>query len=324
MTRRVVAITNPRSASGRTGKRWPAIRADLAARGLAVDVRMTAGPGDATALTRRAIAEGYDLIVAVGGDGTINEVVNGFFPSNGGAATPASDAPALGVIPSGSGGDFRRSLGVPCEIAAAVDVIASGTARPCDVGRLTSAAGGEARHFINIADCGVGGEVAARVNASRGKRIGGTPAFFFHSMSVLMSYRARAVEIELDGELLERTVQNVVVANGRAFGGGMQVAPHACLDDGLFDIVIINAASRLRTARDMPLVYRGRHIGRDGVELRRATTVSVRHAAGEEPLLFEAEGEDFGATGAVLTCLPNAIRVYAGAGAAFAKPWLAR
>ena len=262
---RVVAIANPRSAAGRTAKRWPAIRTELAARGIEVEVQMTSGPGDATGLARQALTNGHDLVVAVGGDGTINEVVNGFFAEDGAAIN--SDA-ALAVIPSGSGGDFRRSAGIPADFASAVAVIAEGVTHRCDVGRIEATGGGDARHFINIADCGVGGEVAARVNAGRGKRFGGTPAFFYHSMAVLMTYRARRVEIELDGEVLERSVQNVVIANGRYFGGGMMVAPQARLDDGIFDVVIINAASRLQTARDLPSVYRGHHIGRNGVELR--------------------------------------------------------
>jgi diacylglycerol kinase (ATP) len=300
-------VMNPASAGGRTHRNWPATAAVLRSAGVAFDLHRTAAPGDATDAVRHALASGYRTVIVVGGDGTLNEVVNGFFDA---AGDPIASEAALGLLPSGTGGDFRRAAAIPARIAAAAALIASGSRRRIDAGRVDFA-GGQRRFFINIADCGMGGEVAARVNRSTYKAGGprGSAMFLATSLATLLSYVSRTARIDIDGTCIERDVRSVVIANGRYFGGGMNVAPGAELDDGRFDVVIIGETGRTRALTGIPSLYSGRHLKRREVEVHRARVVRV--TCDGAPMLFDVEGEQVGATPATLTCMPAAISLCA-------------
>ena len=172
-------------------------------------------------------------------------------------------------------------------------------------------ADGQRRFFVNIADCGMGGEVAARVNRRGRKRGGarGSAMFLAISLSTLLRYASRVAHIEIDGMRIDRDVRSVVVANGRYFGGGMRVAPGAELDDGRFDVVIIGETGRTRALIGIPSLYRGRHVRRPEVEVHRARVVRV--SCDGAPMLFDVEGEQVGTTPATLTCLPRVISICA-------------
>jgi YegS/Rv2252/BmrU family lipid kinase len=303
----ILVIVNPASAGGRTARQWPRVAALLRTAGIQYEAHHTRERGEATTVAREALRSGRERIVAVGGDGTLNEVLNGFFDEHG---KPLGDGAVLGVIPSGTGGDFRKSAAIPRGTAEAVALLSSKAAAIIDAGRLDFG-DGTRRHFINIADCGIGGEVVARVNRNRFKGGGsrGTAVFLWESMAALMTFGGRPVRVSIDGERYVGTVQSVVVANGRFFGGGMHVAPRAVLDDGAFDVVIVESMGRLRSLSSMPSLYRGRHLGRPGVIHRRATVVGIE--AIDDPLLFDVEGEQVGQTPAVITCLPGAITLCA-------------
>jgi YegS/Rv2252/BmrU family lipid kinase len=303
VTPTTVAVVNPASGAGRTGRRWPELRRALAAAGVDVEERLTTAPGAATELTRAALRDGCERVIAVGGDGTLNEVVNGFLDGDGAPVAPGA---VLSLLPSGTGGDFRRTAGIPAETAGAVAVLAAGHSRPVDVGRLTLD-GGPARHFVNIADCGIGGEVVARVNRSS-KRAGGTATFLWHSLASLLVYSPRAARLEIDGAVEEGRFQNVVVANGRYFGGGMCVAPGAELGDGLFDVVLFGDLPRVRSITGIRRIYAGTHIGRPGIRMVRARRVRVVPLE-QPPLSFEMEGEEVGPAPATLTLLPGVLRL---------------
>ena len=222
---RTLVVVNPASAGGRTGKRWPVLRAALERIGVAYDVHHTSAPRDATTATRQALAGGYDRVVSCGGDGTLNEVVNGFFGPDGRALS--SDA-VLGLLPSGTGGDFRRTLGLSTDPTALAAVLAANHVRRLDAGRITyDDPATPPTQFINIADCGVGGEVVARVNRSRSKGGGvrGTAVFLGISLTALLTFGGRPIRLILDGAGSTLEIQNLVVANGRYFGGGMRIAP---------------------------------------------------------------------------------------------------
>jgi YegS/Rv2252/BmrU family lipid kinase len=307
LTSPAFVVLNPASAGGRTHRNWPAIRTALGAAGVAFDLHRTTGEGEATHAVRTALASGYRAIVVVGGDGTLNEAVNGFFDAEG---DPIAVDASIGILPSGTGGDFRKAAGIPAGLGAAARLIASGSSQLIDVGRVDFA-DGTRRFFINIADCGMGGEVAARINRSGRKRGGlrGSAMFLSASLTTLWGYRSRVARIDVDGVLIERDVRSVVVANGRYFGGGMRVAPDAALDDGHFDVVIIGETGRTRALIGIPSLYRGRHLGKREVEVRRGRVVRV--TCEDPPMLFDVEGEQVGTTPATLTCLPGAIRLCA-------------
>jgi YegS/Rv2252/BmrU family lipid kinase len=305
MTAAALVVLNPVSAGGRTLRRWPATTRALHSAGVTFEVHRTAGPDDATQAVRAALERGCRTIVAVGGDGTLNEVVNGFFDVGG---APIGGDAILALLPSGTGGDFRRAAGIPDDVEAAARLIAMRSVRRIDAGRIDFGDGSR-RFFLNIADCGMGGEVVARVNRSTAKRGGarGSAIFLATSLMTLLRYPSRPARIEIDDTVIERDVRSVVIANGRYFGGGMHVAPNAVLDDGHFDVVIIGATGRTRAVTGIPSLYRGRHLKRGEVDVYRARTVRV--ACEGEPMLFDVEGEQVGATPATLTCLPAAIAV---------------
>jgi YegS/Rv2252/BmrU family lipid kinase len=300
-------VLNPASAGGRTHRNWPAIRAALGSAGVTFDLHRTTAEGDATHAVRDALAGGYRTIVVVGGDGTLNEAVNGFFDP---AGDPIGGEASIALLPSGTGGDFRRVARIPSGLDAAARLIASGSKRSIDVGRVDFA-DGKRRFFVNIADCGMGGEVVARINRSAHKRGGvrGSAMFLGASLATLWGYTSRVARVEVDGVTSERDVRSVVIANGRYFGGGMRVAPDAELDDGRFDVVIIGETGRTRALTGIPSLYRGRHVRRREVQVHRARVVRV--SCQDAPMLFDVEGEQVGTTPATLTCLPSAIRLCA-------------
>ncbi|MBV8529001.1 MAG: diacylglycerol kinase family lipid kinase [Candidatus Dormibacteraeota bacterium] len=302
---RTLVVVNPASAGGSTMHRWGHGEHMLHALGIAFDVHVTTAPGSATGAVRDALRDGMQRVVAIGGDGTLNEVVNGFFDEHG---APLGAHAALCLVTSGSGGDFARTAHIPRSQARALRALLSGRTRTIDAGRIDFA-DGSLRFFVNVADCGVGGEVVARVNRSRVKGGGmrGSAVFLYQSLATLLQYSGLDVAVTVDGRLIERRVQSVVVANGRYIGGGMRIAPDAELDDGLFDVVIVESAGRLKTIRGVPSLYRGTHVRRPQVEVCRARQVRIDH--GSTPLLFDVEGEQVGQTGATITCLPGALRL---------------
>ena len=308
---RTLVVVNPASAGGRTARRWPRIRAALDALHVEYDVHETTGPGDATVVTAGAIEGGVERVIAAGGDGTLNEVVNGYFTADG---VPRNPEAVLGLLPSGTGGDFRRAAGIPTHPMQLAALVKLNTTRRIDAGRIVyDDPATPPRMFINIADCGVGGEVVAKVNRSSGKGGGlrGTAVFLGISLATLATYRGRRVRLIVDGSHSGQSVQNVVVANGRCFGGGMRIAPDAELDDGLFDIVVLPAYGRTRTLLSMPSVYRGRHLTKPGVRSERGAEVRIEPLDDRGPLLFDVEGEQVGEAPATLTVVAGSIRLLA-------------
>ena len=301
-----LVLVNPVSAGGHTMRRWPHIRAALFRAGVAMNAHLTLAPGDATLVTRREIARnGVRRVVAVGGDGTLNEVVNGCFDDR---CTPLAEGISVGLIPSGTGSDLRRTLGLPTDPDAAARVLAGGSVRQIDLGRIDFGDGSH-RLFVNVADCGLGGEVVARVNRSREKRGGpvGTAVFLGVSIRELMSYRNREVLLTIDGQESRRRVQQVVVANGRCFGGGMRIAPDADPADGLLDVVVVGDVSRIGALRAVPRLFRGTHLALAVVEVHRARSVRIAAADLEEPPRFDVDGEQLGRAPAEITILPGAL-----------------
>ena len=304
--RDTLVVVNPASAGGRTAKQWPLLQRCLVDAGVDFEARITSAPADAIRLTREALREGFQRIVGVGGDGTLNEIVNGWFDPD--TREPINPDACLGLLPSGTGGDFRKTAGIPLHHAAACALLARGDVRRIDCGRIDFHGGGAPgpRWFVNIADCGIGGDVVHRVNRSR-KAAGGTVTFLWHSLAALMTYGSRLVRVDVDGRVTEGPMQNVVIANGRCFGGGMRIAPHASIDDGLFDVVTVAELTRRRSLTGLSGLYRGRHIGRPGIGFTRGRVVTVVPLE-QRPVLFDVEGEQVGRAPATLTCLPGALR----------------
>ena len=301
-------IVNPTAARGRGRRVWEAARRQLEARGVAFVARLTAQPGDATRLTGEALRAGERVIVALGGDGTLSEVVNGWFDEAGRAIRPEA---ALGLVPCGTGSDFRRTLGI-ADPRAALDAICAGKTAPLDVVRvaLRDPAGRPvSRYAINLVSFGLGGDSVALVNAWREtwpRWIGGHARFVLAALQGLRNYRNRPVEVRLD-DGPPFTIQSnfLVAANGCYAGGGMLFAPHARPDDGRLDVVLTDGAGRWEIVRELPGLRSGAYLANPRVSEHRAASLDIR---GDDPLAIDIDGEAAGRTPARLTVLPAALR----------------
>lgn len=303
-----VVIVNPKSQGGAVGRRWSDL-ADTIARVFPFEEAHTNRPGDATGLTRRALERGAQRVIALGGDGTINEVIGGFFDEEGGAIAPEA---TFGLLPYGTGGDFRRTMEIPSDIAEAARVIARNHRRRIDLGQMTYRdAGGDRRlrMFANIASFGVSGVVDRLVNES-GKKLGGRLAFAVATARATWSYKNQRVELVFDDDphsRVEMTINTVAVANGRYFGGGMMVAPRAEVDDGMFDVVAMGDfgfADLLRSGRRL---YRGSHLTMDKVTHRRARVVDAAPLDAGAAVELDVDGENLGRLPARFEIVPAAV-----------------
>jgi YegS/Rv2252/BmrU family lipid kinase len=267
-------------------------------RGLSGETLFTERPGHMTELARAAAAAGTELVVVVGGDGSINEAANGL------VGTGAE----LAVLPNGTGQDFVRTHGIPSDLDAAVDVVLHGVAREIDAGRVTyrTWAGEEAqRHFANVASAGMSGAVAQRAN-QMSKALGGRTTFFYALVRVFFTWENTELTVELDSETRTGRMHDVVVANGRWHGGAMLLAPDARPDDGLFDVLLIGDVTKADFVRTVPKIYRGTHLSHPKVEVVRSSRVRVDAT---EPLPIELDGEQVGTTPATFEIVPGALRI---------------
>lgn len=308
---RVRAIVNPSSSHGRTGKHWPKLAATLSDALGTIEVATSSGPLDATTKTREALRDGVDLVVAVGGDGTVNEVVNGFFaPPTGAENVPLRPQTALALLMSGTGGDLRKTFEIGHDIKEQVARIASGETRAIDVGRIdyTKHDGTSgARYFINIASLGLSGLVVEAVNrAWLTKRISGRFAFSWALFVTLFKYRVPRVRLTVDdGEAHDLALNMAAVCNGRYFGGGMHMAPMARPDDGHFDIVAMHGMSKFEIIKDPNALHRGDHIKHPQVKVLRGRSVVAESLGGA--VMLDVDGEAPGRLPAKFTLIPGGI-----------------
>jgi YegS/Rv2252/BmrU family lipid kinase len=296
-----VAIINPKSATGRTARAWRRIRSRLDQEFVSYETR---APDHAIELTTAALKRGVRTVIAVGGDGTINEVVNGFFERG----RPIEPEAVLGVIPLGTGSDFRRSIDLPGSEILTSDAIRARRTQPIDLMRIqyTRPDGAPGvRYSINVTSFGMGGAVASRANRSS-KMLGGRIAFLLATALTMLSYRGKDVAIESNGATIRARVTNVAVGNGQYHGGGMWVCPDARLDDGLLDVSVIGYLNALQIARDLSMLYNGRIKQHAAVQSFRTTWL---RAESVERTLIEIDGEPLGILPVEIEVMPKAIRI---------------
>jgi len=304
MIERPLVIVNPAARNGAVGRLWETLAGTLAALGIDAETARTERPGHATELARAGLRAGPRLVVAVGGDGTVNEVVNGFF--DGGAAV-APDA-ELAIVPIGTGRDGVRTYGISGKPERAIALVADGATRTIDLGRATytaHAGGEESRIFLNIASCGLSGAVAERANRTS-KRLGGTPAFLWATIATFAGWRNEKFIVTIDGEQRQLVANNTIVANGRYFGGGMKIAADAKPDDGLLDAIVFGDVGRLDLALNLHRLYRGTILRHPKASHRLAREVIVEPA---RPLPIEIDGEQPGVTPVRFEILPGVLRL---------------
>jgi diacylglycerol kinase (ATP) len=299
----VLFVVNPASGGGKTARDWAAITSWLPSTGLQFETALTTRPLEATEITERAVRQSRPVVVAVGGDGTLNEVVNGFFHN--GAPLPTTTR--LGMVPLGTGGDFRRTLKIPLDPKAAVQVLTSGVPRRLDVGAVTyqgNDGSTQLRHFINIADAGWGGEVVHRVNAGN-KRSGGA-TFTLTALMTLLAWKNKPMRVIIDGEPHDILAQQVVVANCQYFGGGMRMAPNASPTDGVFDVILVGNAGKVETLTGMSRVRNGTHLDHHNPKIQ--VTYGKRiEVTSPKIVRIDLDGEDPGMLPALFEMQPGSI-----------------
>jgi YegS/Rv2252/BmrU family lipid kinase len=303
-----LVIVNPRSANGSTGRRWAEIDRRLRAALPAFDVAFTERPNHATDLARKGAAD-HEQVIVVGGDGTINEVVNGLLADD----RPVRADLVLAIVPQGTGADFVRTMGIPHDLDAAVQRLATGTAREVDVAKAIYRRpdGSESvRYFINEASVGMGAVVCVEVNRGS-KRLGGRLSFLRGILIATLRYRSQPVLFSVDGGPAEELrLRNAWIANGRFSGGGICSAPRARPDDGLLDVVRIPDLGLWENIASMPRLRSGAFVKHPKVVYATARRVEVQ-PAGPVALHIEMEGEPIGSIPATFEVLDTRLRVLA-------------
>ena len=304
-------VVNPRAGGGRAGATFGALR-PIVERALGeVDVRFTEAPGHGIALARAAAEEGREVVVAVGGDGTLHEVANGVLDARAGAT-------ALGFIAQGTGGDFRKSLGLEHRLDRYLAAIASGRVRSLDAARATfrNADGSPgARWFVNILSAGLGGKVD-RFVADTSRTLPGAAAYFVASARAIATSEPAHIQctVEQGGEKIEKRLEAwaVAVCNGSTFGSWMRVAPMASLEDGRLEIVALSAPSKLAFVLLSRKLYDGSHVDDKGTAHWSGERVELRSAPGaREAVTLDIDGEPIGELPVTIEVARRALRIRA-------------
>ena len=311
-------VVNPTSGGGATGRTFAAMT-DTIERALGpVDVAMTTHAGHGIDLAREGAVAGAPLVIAVGGDGTLHEVVNGLMQAKVGAygaPNASGDSAQLGMIAQGTGGDFRKTLGLEHRLDKYLDALKSGRTRPLDVGKFTG--GGKTGHyFVNILSVGMGGLVDRYV-ADASRMLGGTAAYFGASLKALINARLGNVKATVtnDGHTETHQLRSFMIAicNGRYFGSGMKVAPMADVADGVLDLVALGSTSKLGIAMTSRGIYTGAPIGQTGtVHLRgQKIVLDLANEDARSVFLLDVDGEPMGSLPLTVEIVPNALTLRA-------------
>jgi len=294
-------IVNPTAGAGRTAKKWPQIMGLLKSNGLRFEHDLTEAPGHAIELAKSAAKKGYELVVSVGGDGTIHEIVNGLYD-----AGSMGDV-MLGIISTGAGNDYIRTIGIPRHHEEACRCLMKPRKLVVDLGVVEYVSNGQItkRLFVNFAGLGFDAEVV-KATTQRFKALGSLPSYLIGLLTTFLSYENREVSLELDGQAEERKVCVILMGNGKYGGGGMLTTPHADPTDGLLDVLIIDALSKRDLLWSLPRIYRGTHLTHPKVTVKRAREIDIRPT---QQMSVEADGELLGEAPARFHVLPAALTV---------------
>jgi len=307
VNRKISIIVNPVSAGGKTGRKLHKI-IQLIDKYFSYRYKLslTTRSLHATHLTRKAVKEGFDTIIAIGGDGTIQEIVNGFYEHD----NIINPHIRLGIINCGTGCGLSQSLNLPLKIEEQLQAIHQGYTSSIDIGKAVFNNGKncqETRYFVNELQLGIGSSVVNKVQTKQ-KKLGGFLAFGLTAAVTIFSQKNQEMLLEIDSQLpFKRKYLGVVIANGAYTGGGMNLAPGAQLNDGYFDILLIYAQSIPQRLKNFPRIYFGKHIELPQFSYGRAKKIKIYSARNT---LVEADGELLGRPPCSVEILPGAVRVF--------------
>ena len=307
MSLKTQVIVNPESNKGRTRRRWSQIKEALKFFLKEFKYEFTEKPFQAIDISRAAIREGSELIVGVGGDGTMNEIANGFFDGR----TIINPDSVMGIVPSGTGCDFIRSLHIPSNLKKAMQVITQAPSPTIDIGiaRFRSPEGSfEERYFLNVADFGFGGEVLERMNRVRAKRK--AASYLKSTLATFLQYKNKRMRIIVDGKEIPQGEYLIgAISNGRIFGKGMKIAPEARLDDELFDIILVRGMKIWEFLRNVWKIYAGTHLSHPKITFIKGTKIEAIPEDPDEDILIEIDGEQVGKLPATFEIIPRSLSV---------------
>jgi diacylglycerol kinase (ATP) len=295
-------IVNPAAGAGKTGKYWPAIKSVLKKVGLRFEHDITEAPGHAIELAKNAVKKGYRVVVPVGGDGTINEVVNGIY------STGSIKDVSLAIIGTGTGGDYIRTIGVPRNFHEACERLVNRPTRmTVDLGLVEHVRNGhrERRLFANFAGIGFDAEVV-RATTLRFKKLGSLPSYLTGLLTTLVSYHNQPVTLKTDGTSEERKICTAIMSIGKYGGGSMFIAPNADIRDGLFDVVVVGDVSKPDLLVSFPRIYKGTHLTHPKISIKHAREVEIISQKG---IALQADGELIGESPARFSILPSAMTI---------------
>lgn len=295
-------IVNPAAGAGRTAKKWPAIKERLKNIGLRFENDLTEAPGHAIELAKSAVSKGYKLIVSVGGDGTINEIVNGIY------ATGHIKDVILGIIGTGTGSDYIRTIGVSPDYQEACEHLLHPQTKLVDLGIVEYRNNGNShkRLFANFAGMGFDAEVV-KTTTRKFKSLGSKPSYLMGLLSTFLCYKNKTIRLKIDGHEEVRKICTIVMSNGKYGGGSMMVAPEADPGDGLFDVIIIGDISKPDLLWSLPRIYKGTHLTHPKVTLKRAKEVEIYP---ESLMSVQADGELLGEAPASFSVLSSTLSIY--------------
>jgi YegS/Rv2252/BmrU family lipid kinase len=301
------AIVNPNAGNGKGKRDWDRISGLFEKENIPVFSQFTQKKGHAIDSIRKAINTGFRKIISVGGDGTLNEVVNGILTQD--YCSPKEIT--VGMIPVGTGNDWGRMFGIPLVYEGAVKVIRENKLMLHDIGLVTYHSGVEEqkRYFINIAGLGFESLVVAKTNRQKDKGRSSQTLYFYNLLSSLISYKNIKTDIIIDGRRSSGIIFSINVGNGRYCGGGMRQTPDALPDDGLLDITVIREMGRIEIIKSLKLLYDGTILSHPKIDGYRANNLRVES---ESLLYLEADGESLGHTPAEFSIIPAAINVVYG------------
>jgi YegS/Rv2252/BmrU family lipid kinase len=302
-----LVIVNPNAGNGKGRKDWEKISALLNDEELTFKVKFTEKKGHAIIFALEGINEGFRKIITVGGDGTLNEVVNGVFSNN---VCRANDI-SLALIPVGTGNDWGRMFGIPLEYEKAIKIIKENKLMMHDVGLVSYFDGKikKDRYFINIAGLGFESVVVRRTNIQKDKGHGGKLIYFYSLLMSLLSYKNTRAEIVIDGNKSVADVFSINVGNGRFCGGGMRQTPDALPDDGFLDVTIINGMGKFEIIRNLKMLYDGTILSHPKINGYRCKNIKV---STDSPIYTEADGESLGHTPVEFSIIPGGISIVYG------------